>query len=69
MGEGWAVNATSRPLYSRERDKVQNVQDSEWAPMGRSGEAWKVSPLPEFDPWTVQPVASPYTKYGITAHK
>jgi hypothetical protein len=27
-------------------------------PQGRSGEVWKISPRPGFDPLTVQPVAS-----------
>jgi hypothetical protein len=29
---GWAVNATLRPLYSRERDPVSIVQGAGWAP-------------------------------------
>jgi hypothetical protein len=28
----------------------------------------KISPLPAFDPWTVQPAASRYTDYAILAH-
>jgi hypothetical protein len=38
-----------------------------WAP-GRSGQVRKILPLPEFDPRTVQPVASRYTYHAITAH-
>jgi len=30
-------------------------------PQGRSGQMQKISPLPGFDPRTVQPVASRYT--------
>jgi len=30
-------------------------------PEGRSGRVWKISPTPEFDPLTGQPVASRYT--------
>jgi hypothetical protein len=30
-------------------------------PQGRSGRVRKTSPLPRFDPWTVQPVASRHT--------
>ena len=30
-------------------------------PQGRSGQVWKISPPPGFDPRTVQPVASRYT--------
>jgi hypothetical protein len=33
-------------------------------PQGRSGQVWKISPLPGFDPRTVQPVASRYTDYA-----
>ena len=36
-------------------------------PQGRSGQARKISPLPEFDPRTVQPVASRYTDWAIPA--
>jgi hypothetical protein len=34
-------------------------------PQGRSGQVWKISPPPEFDPRTVQPVASRYTDWAI----
>ena len=34
-------------------------------PQGRSGRVRKISPAPGFDPWTVQPVASPYTDWAI----
>jgi len=33
-------------------------------PQGRSGQVRKISPPPEFDPRTVQPVASRYTEYA-----
>ena len=33
-------------------------------PQGRSGQVWKISPTPGFDPRTVQPVASRYTDYA-----
>jgi hypothetical protein len=33
-------------------------------PQGRSGQVRKISPLPGFDPQTVQPVASRYTGYA-----
>ena len=36
-------------------------------PLSRSGEVRKISPLPEFDPRTVQPVASRYTDWAIPA--
>ena len=34
-------------------------------PQGLSGRVWKISPPPEFDPRTVQPVASRYTDDDI----
>jgi len=36
-------------------------------PRGRSGRVREISPLPEFDPRTVQPVASRYTEWAIPA--
>jgi hypothetical protein len=33
-------------------------------PQGRSGQAWKVTPTPGFDPRTVQPVARRYNDYA-----
>jgi len=42
-----ALPSGNTPLYSRLG-----------GPQGRSGQAWKISPPLEFDPWTVQPVAS-----------
>jgi len=37
-------------------------------PQGRSGQVRKISPQPEFDPRTVQLVASRYTDWAIPAH-
>jgi hypothetical protein len=37
-------------------------------PQSRSGQMWKISPPPGFDPRTVQPVANRYTDYAIPAH-
>ena len=37
-------------------------------PQGRSGRLRNIFPLPGFDPWTVQPVASRYTDCTIPAH-
>jgi hypothetical protein len=36
-------------------------------PQGRSERVQKISPAPEFDPRTVQPVASHYTDWAIPA--
>ena len=45
---------TRYPLYSRLGE-----------PRGRSGRVRKISPPPEFDPRTVQPVASRYTDWAV----
>jgi len=44
---------TRYPLYRR----LDGPQD-------RSGQVWKISPSPRFDPRTVQPVASPFTDWA-----
>jgi hypothetical protein len=38
-----------------------------WVFQGRCRRVRKISPPPEFDPWTVQPVASRYTDCAIPA--
>jgi hypothetical protein len=53
---------TRYPLYNGYR-----VFSGVDGPQRRSGEEWKISPLPGFDPRTVQPVASRYTDYAISA--
>jgi hypothetical protein len=35
---------------------------------GWAGQVQKISPLPEFDPWIVQPVATLYTNYALLGH-
>ena len=37
-------------------------------PQGRSGQVWKISPSPGFDPRTVQPVGSRYTDNASRSH-
>jgi len=37
-------------------------------PQGRSGQVWKITPPPGFNPQTVQPVASHYTLLSYLAH-
>ena len=51
------INATSWPLYSRDKETVQLYR---WLGgyQGRSGRVRKIFPQPGFDPRTVQPVAS-----------
>ena len=55
------VNATSRPLYPRERDPFYRKLGG---PQGCSGRERKISSSPRFDPATVQPVAST-EYYGV----
>jgi hypothetical protein len=52
----WPPGKTRYPLYRR----------LGW-PQGPSGRARKISPLPAFEPWTVQPVASCCTESAIPA--
>jgi hypothetical protein len=59
------VNPTPWPLYPQQKAPVPTVQEAGW-PQGRSGRVWKISPPAEFDPRTVQPVASRYTDYAVT---
>jgi len=52
-----------RPLFTPGKDPVPIVQEAGWAP----GPVWtgaeNLAPLPGFDPRTIQPVASHYTKH------
>jgi hypothetical protein len=61
---GWVVNATSRPLYPRERPGTHCIGG--WvgtrAGLDRCG---KSRPPPGLDPRTFQSVASRYTEYAI----
>ena len=63
---GWVVNAKPRPLYPRVRDAVTHFRRL-GGPRGWSGRVGKISPLPDFEPLTVQPIAIRYTHYGIQA--
>ena len=56
---GWVLNATLRPLYSRERDPVPIVQEFVWAP----GTFW--TDAGNLAPRTVKPEASCYNLYKI----
>ena len=57
---GWVINATLRPLYTRERLGTPSIGGwvGPWA--GLDGYR-KTRPLPGFDPRTAYPVASRYT--------
>jgi len=65
-GGGGGVNATSWPLYPRERGPLRIVQDV--GPQGRSGRVQKTLLPPRFDPRTAKPVAGRYTDCAILAH-
>ena len=56
---GWVVNATCRPLYPRERPGTHCTGVWVGRRAGLDG-CRKSLPPPEFDPQTVQPVASRY---------
>ena len=66
--DGVGVNATARPLYTRERLGTLCLRG--WvgprAGLDRCGIS---SPPPGLDPRTVQPVASRYTDWDIPAHE
>jgi hypothetical protein len=54
----WGVSVTPRPLFTPGKEPVPIV------PQGRSGQVWKISPPPGFNPRIFQPVASRYTDYA-----
>jgi hypothetical protein len=54
---GWVLNATSRPLYTRERPDTHCIECWVGPRAGLDG-CGKSRPPPAFDPRTVQPVAS-----------
>ena len=65
-GEGWV----SRPGRSSPPGKTRYPLCRRLGrPQGQSGQVRKISPSPEFDPRTVQPVASRYTDWatGLTS--
>jgi hypothetical protein len=53
---GWVINAL--PLGKRSSTHCTG---------GWTGWVQKTLPPPEFDPWTIQPVASHYTTYAVSA--
>ena len=64
---GWVVNATAGQLYSRERPGVHSIGG--WVGHRAGPEVCgKSRPHRDFDPRTVQPVASRYTDCAIPAH-
>jgi hypothetical protein len=63
---GWAVNATPRPLYPRQRPGTHCRGGWVGPRVGLDG-CWKSRPPPGFNPRTVQPIASRYTDLAISA--
>jgi hypothetical protein len=61
----WVAKATPRPLYPRRRAPVAIFKGGSW---GRSGGVWRRKDLSlplDFDPQSVQPIASRYTYYAV----
>jgi hypothetical protein len=60
---GWGVSVTPQPLFTPGKDPVPIVQEAGWVP----GPVWtgteNLAPS-EFNPQTVQPVASRYTDWA-----
>jgi len=57
---GWVVNATPGHLTRGPH------YTGAWVDLGgQSGRVWKISPRPEFESPSVQPVAGRYSEYGI----
>ena len=60
VGEGLALRPSRSLTSGKTRYPLYRRMGG---PQGRSGQVRKISPPPEFDPRTVQPVASRYTDY------
>ena len=64
---GWVVYATTLPLYPRKRPITRFIGG--WVgPTAGLDQCEKNPPPPGFDSRTVQPVASCYSNYAISAH-
>jgi len=62
------VSVTPRPLFTPRRKTRYPLYRRLGGPRGASGQVRKISPPPGFDSRTVQPVASRYTNWAISAH-
>ena len=65
---GWVVSSTPRPLYPREGPGIHCTGGWVGSRAGLDG-CGKSRPPPEFDPRSVQPVASRYTDLAMPAHR
>ena len=66
LGARWGcvVNATPGRITPGKEPVGLPIYRRLGGPQSRSGQVRKISPLPGFDPRTVQPVASRYTDYA-----
>jgi hypothetical protein len=64
---GWVVSAMPGPICAQDINPVPIVQEAEWD--AGSVQMWKISPLPGFDPRTIQPLVSSYTDYTVLVHE
>ena len=60
---GWGISVTPRPLFTPGKTRYPLYRRLS-GPQGRSVQVRKISHSQEFDPRTVQPVASRYTGYA-----
>ena len=65
MGVGGQSHAPAALSPEKNRYSLYRRVDG---PQGRSGRVWNISSPPEFDPRTIQPIASGYTDCAIPAH-
>jgi hypothetical protein len=61
------VNATLQPFLPG-KDTRYPLYRRLGGLQGRSGRLRKISPPPEFDPWSVQPVVNRYINYAVPVH-
>jgi len=59
----WGVSVTPRPLFTPGKTRCALYRRLD-VPQGRTEQLRKISPLPEFDPRTVDPIASRYKDYA-----
>jgi len=67
LGARWGGWSTPRPGRSNPGKEPVHILQEAGGPQSRSEQVRKISPPPGFDPRTVQPVASRYTDWAITA--
>ena len=63
--DGQCQDPTALPLDKETRYPLYRMPGG---PQDQSGQVWKFSPPPGFDPWSPHPVMNHYTNYVILAH-